>query len=276
MWGKEWEGSSVVLRLLPSSSPPTPAFWSHSSSSGHRLVIVLKLEHPQLCSKQSPFSPSPHPSPPLHPPYMHRQGNEIWMCFFIVHLCQQSQVNIWPSLLCQSPAVMFQDYSTRLGLLMCVQCTQSCLKGPACYHCTRVQPSVRWSLGQLLITLYRATEASDLNDNSVLGNNLSLSVSISFLSLFVSFILTQMHPGLYIVLRLSWNRLQLSIWFYCDHLWVVFTSLFRLNFVHGEIEATTKPKNAHCICMWICTQLWCITSVKVLKTSIHVCFVGLN
>lgn len=73
---------------------------------------------------------------------------------------------------------------------MCVQCTQSCLKDPACYHCTLVQPSVRWSLGQLLITLYWATQATALNDNSVLENNLTLC-SFSSLSLCVSIIITQ-------------------------------------------------------------------------------------
>lgn len=94
----------------------------------------------------------------------------------------------------RSTALMFYGSSTGLGLLMCVQCTQSCLKGPACYHCTRVQPSVRWSLGQLLITLYWATEATALNDNSVLGNNQTLSASFSSPSLFVSIILTPFRP----------------------------------------------------------------------------------
>lgn len=44
-----------------------------------------------------------------------------------------------------------------------------------------MQPSVRWSLRQLLITLYWATEANALNDNSVVVQSGSLSHSVSSL-----------------------------------------------------------------------------------------------
>lgn len=46
-------------------------------------------------------------------------------------------------------------------------CAQSHLKGPVCYHCTWVQPSVGWIRRQLLISVHWTIEATALNDDSV-------------------------------------------------------------------------------------------------------------
>lgn len=137
---------------------------------------------------------------------------------------------------------------TRPGLLMCAQCTQSCLKGPACYHCTRVQPSVRWSLRQLLITLYWATEETALNDNSVMGNNQTLCLFL-FLPLWDSIILAPFRTN-----ALYPELSRLSLWIKMKQMhskpgslfkwWLDFSSLLTSVFSQ-ETETTAKPNHWH-------------------------------
>ena len=190
---------------------------------------------------------------------MLRGRNWIWMWPLIVYLCQQCDLAIF-FFFCQSAALMFYGSSAGLGLLMCVQCTQSCLKGPACYHCTRVQPSVRWSLGQLLITLYWATEATALNDNSVLGNNQTLSASFSS-PLFVCLhhsdpVQTKMSISVShsVYIRRSYLPTEnVAVQCLDDHL-ERFSRPFS-RFCTGRNWNYNQTKN---VCMW--TGLWCITS----------------